>query len=149
MQEHVLHIVNHIVVYFHQFGQKNNVPIGARSNIIFIHNISGVVGTNDLLHEPISNIDKGYHVVESELSLSRMAPLISSTAECEVMIVCQLTDNFHAKTVSCTLLTCVLDMFIFYKMDVWRIHRTHTHFENSFPITGDIVAKLDPIWQPS
>ena len=59
----ILSDLDHIVVYFHQFGQKSNVPIDAYSIILFIHILASVVGIKDMLHELISNIDKGYHVV--------------------------------------------------------------------------------------
>ena len=34
----------HLVAYFHLFCQKNNVPIDACSDIIFIHILASVIG---------------------------------------------------------------------------------------------------------
>ena len=97
----ILSDLDHIVVYFHQFGQKSNVPIDAYSNILFIHILASVVGIKDMLHELISNIDKGYHVVEYGSFSSNRTAIVKDGALDHifpgVLILCQLADHFHAK----------------------------------------------------
>ena len=65
------------VAYFHLFCQKNNVPIDACSNIIFIHILASVIGIKDLFQELIRIIDKTCHVVESNSFNSKRIAMVN------------------------------------------------------------------------
>ena len=66
----------HLVAYFHLFCQKNNVPIDACGNIIFLHILASVIGIKDLFHELIRNIHKTNHVVESDSFNSKRIAMV-------------------------------------------------------------------------
>ena len=92
----------HLVAYFHLFGQKNNVPIDAFSNLIVMNILTSVIAIKDLFHEHIRNIDKPYHVVESDSSNSKRIATVKDGAfdlpwSADVMILCQQADHFHIK----------------------------------------------------
>ena len=90
----------HLLAYFHLFGQTNNVPIDAFSNF---HAYSGQCHLiMDLFHEHIRNIDKTYRVVESDSSNSKRIATVKDGAfdlpcSADVMILCQLADHFRVK----------------------------------------------------
>ena len=70
----------HIIVYFHHFGQDTNVTIDACCNKIFVHILVSVVGIKDLFHEVIRNIDNSYHVVESDSLYSKWIAMVKDGA---------------------------------------------------------------------
>ena len=52
------------------------MPIDECSNLIFIHILASVIGIKDLFHEHFRNIDKTYHVVESDSFNSRRIAMV-------------------------------------------------------------------------
>ena len=55
----------HLVDHFRHFCPKATIPVGAYSNIVFIHLLASVVCIKYLFQELIGNTGVSYHVVES------------------------------------------------------------------------------------